>query len=72
MQNTMMQKSEFSKMRDCSGFLQIRSHINLNINIIENNLLETIHSYSTNCNSPLTVNTPELVLLDTTLVALHV
>ena len=27
MQNTMVQKSEFSKMRDCSGFLQIGSHI---------------------------------------------
>ena len=27
MQNTIMQKSEFSKMRDCSGFLQIGSHI---------------------------------------------
>ena len=27
MQNTIMQKSEFSQMRDCSGFLQIRSHI---------------------------------------------
>ena len=27
MQNTMMQKSEFSKIRDCSGFLQIGSHI---------------------------------------------
>ena len=27
MQNTMMQKSEFSKMRDCSGFLQIGSHM---------------------------------------------
>ena len=27
MRNTMMQKCEFSKMRDCSGFLQIGSHI---------------------------------------------
>ena len=27
MHNTMVQKSEFSKMRDCSGFLQIGSHI---------------------------------------------
>ena len=27
MQNTIKQKSEFSKMRDCSGFLQIGSHI---------------------------------------------
>ena len=27
MQNTIMQKYEFSKMRDCSGFLQIGSHI---------------------------------------------
>ena len=27
-QNTMVQKSEFSKMRDCSGFLQIGSHLN--------------------------------------------
>ena len=27
MQNTMMQKTEFSKMQDCSGFLQIRSHV---------------------------------------------
>ena len=29
MQNTMVEKSEFSKMRDCSGFLQIRSQIRL-------------------------------------------
>ena len=27
MQNTMMQKSEFSKMRGYSGFLQIGSHM---------------------------------------------
>ena len=27
MQNTMVQKSEFSKMQDCSGFLQIGSHM---------------------------------------------
>ena len=27
MQNTMVQKSEFYKMWDCSGFLQIGSHI---------------------------------------------
>ena len=27
MQNTMVQKYEFSKMQDCSGFLQIGSHI---------------------------------------------
>ena len=27
MQNTIMQKSDFSKMRDCSGFLQIGSHL---------------------------------------------
>ena len=33
MQNTMMQKSEFSKMQDCSRFLQIGSHILL-INIV--------------------------------------
>ena len=33
MQNTIMQKSEFSKMRDCPGFLQIGSHILL-INIV--------------------------------------
>ena len=26
-QNTMMQKSEFSKMQDCSGLLQIESHM---------------------------------------------
>ena len=28
MQNTMMQNTEFSKMWDCSGFLQIGSHLN--------------------------------------------
>ena len=27
MQNTIMQKSEFSKMRECSGFLQIGSQM---------------------------------------------
>ena len=27
MQNTMLQKSEFSKMQGCFGFLQIRSHM---------------------------------------------
>ena len=32
MQNTMMQKSEFLKMRDCSGFLQIGSQIAKNKN----------------------------------------
>ena len=49
MQNTMVKKSEFSKMRDCSGFLQIGSHIHIPkhcINYRDGNITDTIECRS--------------------------
>ena len=43
MQNTIMQKSEFSKMRDCSGFLQIGSHLPI---LYPSNLLQCMVHFS--------------------------